>query len=1450
MKKRLLSGILALTMCFSMTPSIAWGSGMAEFSDGGASGETEEKEVFTDEPEVEKEKEQPVAAAGVPEVEDGFSDGILDAAQDTSVTTKHTVTIDTSSSYKIGTDTMYDVINNHDGTLTVGEDPEIKGSQNELRHVYRCVYESDGSGRFFDMFQNPENPQNGSWSTTCNEPIPSTPNRKIQIDNIYTCFLVTTTNAIVTEDNKNYYGVANKQIVTNPIKVNYDLLGGSGGPTTDWVWNVDGLWKNAHDTEPTKAGYKFDGWYTEPNGNGIKIDTVSQAVDNARVGSNGYKEVTLYAKWEHKHVWQYSESGDTLKAYCSNTDSQCEYHGTSFDNAKATVSLKLNGFDSDKCAKYGSIYDVTYDNNNFTSETGATIGTIQYVGCDGTKYLESPVLPISPGKYKAKVNITLLEDQNSREISTDFEIKPLPAKLDWSSSDLTYNGEDQTVTASVKNALPGDGFTLEYETNEIYTNTGKNAQKYKAKVTDLGNANYSLSEEESVYSWEIKKAPVTLTVVLDEFTYGEQPVIKLQGAPSDSKVVYQYKVKDKDDSTYAGITEEGLKKLFAGEYTLKAVVEETANYEGAFAVCDFKVKKAGATDSHSKVDIEGWTYGSYDGKKNAPSVDKKLNPENRPIRYTYYTNEACTTKTSTENGAETEGGVPRNAGTYYVRAQISASDNYNEGTATGSFEITPLPAKLDWSNSKLIYNGEDQKVTAEVRNALSGDGFTLAYETNETYTNTGKDAREYTAKVTDLGNANYSLNQKDSIHPWVINPKEVTVKPDNLQKHIGEKDPELTYTTDGIVKGETLSGITLQRESGEDARKYTITATETAGANPNYTVTRKTGTFTIEDHNWPKDGKILSPATSWSEGMKERTCTASGCGRKRYDAIPKQDGKPADPYADKIDKYIQILGSEITAAALDNEETKLFGLFPESDKTRIDSGLGAKVWLEINHVNNLDPDWQNLINTEIEKTVGKNADRILFDIDLYRQLAGENRALITDPGINMNIRIKIPDKMINNQPYTIREYKIFRLHKDSATNQATVDILDPVFNSSTNELTFKSDKFSIYVLTYKDTYYSPSYLVTGIKVSPDTLTLTKKGETAQLTAEVTPSYADNKRVTWQSSDEKVATVDENGKVTAVGNGTATITATSVSGSYTATVSVTVKIPVEIQKLTIEAEKETLTKIGESTELKVKIEPENADLQKLIWKSHNEKVAITDENGKVTAVGNGTAEITVTTEDGKITASIMITVKVPDEPTINKTTGFRRLRARSVKQTKTSVTLQWNIIKDADGYFVYGNRCNTGTKSYKYRKLATITGGDISTWTQKDLKKGTYYKYVVKAYRLVNGKKVVTDTSISVHAVTGGGKYGNAKAVSVTQIGNKRNVSKITLKMGKTAQIKAKEVKKDKKIERHRKLCYESSNTKVATVTPDGLIRATGKGTCTIWVYAQNGVYKALKITVK
>ena len=376
---------------------------------------------------------------------------------------------------------------------------------------------------------------------------------------------------------------------------------------------------------------------------------------------------------------------------------------------------------------------------------------------------------------------------------------------------------------------------------------------------------------------------------------------------------------------------------------------------------------------------------------------------------------------------------------------------------------------------------------------------------------------------------------------------------------------------------------------------------------------------------------------------------------------------------------------------------------------------------------------------------------------------------------------------------------------------------------------------------------TPSYPVTDVTLSHDKADLTKVGETLQLTATVKPSYADNKTITWKSSDEKVATVDKDGKVTAVANGTVTITATSADGKHSATVTITVKISPE--KLTLTAENKTLTKIGDTLQITAKVEPDNA-YDKLIWKSSDENVATVDADGKVTAVGNGEVTITATTEDGKLNESVTITVKIPDEPIINATTGYGNLKVRSVTQSNDSIKIEWSRISGADGYIVYGSQCNGNGKVYKYKKLATITNGKTRTWTHTKLKKATYYKYKVKAYKLVNGKKVITDTSVSIHAVTKGGNYGVAKAVSITKIGNKKNVTEVTLKKGKSAQITAVEVKKDKKIKHHRNLCYESSNTNVATVTSNGMIKATGKGSCTIWVYAQNGVYKAITVTVK
>ena len=211
---------------------------------------------------------------------------------------------------------------------------------------------------------------------------------------------------------------------------------------------------------------------------------------------------------------------------------------------------------------------------------------------------------------------------------------------------------------------------------------------------------------------------------------------------------------------------------------------------------------------------------------------------------------------------------------------------------------------------------------------------------------------------------------------------------------------------------------------------------------------------------------------------------------------------------------------------------------------------------------------------------------------------------------------------------------------------------------------------------------------------------------------------------------------------------------------------------------------------------------------------------------------------ISSETSSLTEKVMTGAPVKGDGDY-KGSNFGLLKAQTTKLTKNSVTVKWNKVKNADGYIVYGAKC--GAKS-KYKVLKVVSGKTTS-YTQKKLKKGTYYKYNIVAFKNINGAKVTTAVSKKIHATTLGGKYGVAKAVKV-------NKTKATIKKGKTFKIKASEIKKDKKIRRHRAICYESSNTAVATVNAKGKVKGVKKGKCTIYVYAQNGVYKTVKVTVK
>ena len=171
-------------------------------------------------------------------------------------------------------------------------------------------------------------------------------------------------------------------------------------------------------------------------------------------------------------------------------------------------------------------------------------------------------------------------------------------------------------------------------------------------------------------------------------------------------------------------------------------------------------------------------------------------------------------------------------------------------------------------------------------------------------------------------------------------------------------------------------------------------------------------------------------------------------------------------------------------------------------------------------------------------------------------------------------------------------------------------------------------------------------LVTSVILDESELTI-EKGFTAQLNATVAPDDADNLGLTWTSDNEEVATVDENGLVTAVSVGEANITATAVDGSgVTATCKVTVT-PKLVTSVILDESELTIEK-NFTEQLTATVAPDDADNLSLTWTSDNEEVATVDENGLVTAVGEGTATITATANDGSgVSASCVVTVTFID-----------------------------------------------------------------------------------------------------------------------------------------------------------------------------------------------------------
>lgn len=323
---------------------------------------------------------------------------------------------------------------------------------------------------------------------------------------------------------------------------------------------------------------------------------------------------------------------------------------------------------------------------------------------------------------------------------------------------------------------------------------------------------------------------------------------------------------------------------------------------------------------------------------------------------------------------------------------------------------------------------------------------------------------------------------------------------------------------------------------------------------------------------------------------------------------------------------------------------------------------------------------------------------------------------------------------------------------------------------------------------------------TGVKLNKTAMSIYQTASET-LKATVSPSNATDKKVTWKSSDTRIATVDKNGVVKGIKPGKAVITCTTANGGYTAKCTVQIKKIVKTKSVSFKKDSYSM-KDGKTLKLSPVVTPSNASLKDtFIWKSSNTKVATVNANGVITAKKPGTVTITCKTIDTGKTDTCKVTVKKVSVSSVSLNRKSLTLQRGKSYQLSASV-----LPENATDKRVTWTSSNTtvAVVSSSGKVTAKIGGKTIITCTTKD------------------GKKVAVCT-VTVPGIK----------VSSIELSNES----VRIAKGNTATLKATVAPSNAA---NKAVKWSSSNTKVAKVDANGKITAVGKGTATITCTAADG----------
>lgn len=482
------------------------------------------------------------------------------------------------------------------------------------------------------------------------------------------------------------------------------------------------------------------------------------------------------------------------------------------------------------------------------------------------------------------------------------------------------------------------------------------------------------------------------------------------------------------------------------------------------------------------------------------------------------------------------------AGDYPASWTFTPAKGYEEyATATGTATVTvdPKAVTVSITPNGGIYGETITPATATANGVVGED----APEITLTYTGTANDGSKYngTTPPTKAGtytitatttNPNYKLDADTATAEFTVAKRPATVTPDNKSKVYEEKDPKLTYIVSGVLSGETLKGITLARAEGENAGEYDITGTA-ASANPNYDVKFVKGTFTIEpksiqgatvvlgkglaangaeqtqtvekvllgDKEIPADSYTVTGNTATAHGIYTLTITAKG---NYTDSIAwtyviapsKAEDAPGEDIA--IDsgkvKVVVLPEGAVPSVGLLTDKAELLAMLVNSgditadELVQIANGASVDIVLTVKEANVPDVVKTAMAQAAKGYTIGQYLDISLFKYMTVNGNRQPGAALYTTKNA-LPISVVVPDALVNTDSTVNRTYCIVRNH------EGTITVLDAAFDAANKTLTFKTDRFSVYAIAYKDTAVSSSGSNPGSNNSSND-SETKKNEVA------------------------------------------------------------------------------------------------------------------------------------------------------------------------------------------------------------------------------------------------------------------------------------------------------------------------------------------------------------------